>query len=227
MKKYLFSIILLPIVLFNVFSVQAATPKPIWYSGKVILWDKTSLEGDLSYNWLLESILFRQLDGRILTFSTKQVSQFGWFDFSVHKYRNFKALDNNEVKDQVHQSFFEICQDGPLIVVRRIKPLRGLRKHMFTNPTYYADQPSMVENSDLFDYFVYDAGRLRNIDRFHSEVYLPLMTTYDKQLQTYVQRHNINNRSLFGRLLLIHQYNMMVEQDAKLASTKATGIAPE
>ena len=227
MKKCLFSTLITTIVLFNVFPVQAALPKPMWHSGKLILWNKASLEGDICYNWLLETVLFRQADGRVFTFSANQVSQFGWFDFSVHKYRDFRAFTNSEVKRIDHQAFFEICQDGSLVVVRRIKPLRGLRKHVFTNPAYYADQPSMAENADIFDYFVYDAGHLRAIDRFHTEVYMPLMTTYDRQLQQYVQRHNINDRSLFGRLLLIHQYNIMVEQDAKLASTKGFAVAPE
>lgn len=227
MKIRYFFTLLITIVLFHVFPVQAALPKPTWQSGQLILWDKTVLEGDLSYNWLMETVLFRQTDGRVSTFSANQVNQFGWFDFSTHKYRTFKVLASNETKIRTKHSFFEICMDGSLVVVRNLRQSRGLFKRVFSHPTHFTDQPIMAQNPEYFNYYVYDAGHLLALDRFYRDIYDPLMTAYDKVLRKYIQVHNINDRNLFGRLVLIDRYNTLVEQDAKTASVKGVVVAPE
>ena len=116
--------------------------------------------------------------------------------------------------------------DGPLTVVRQLKPLRGFRKHLFSHPAYFTDEPTLSQNIDFFDYFVYDAGRLRAIDRFYTDVYEPLMTAYKTQLKQYTQVHNLNDRTLLGRLVLIDQYNTMVQQDARTASAKGLISSP-
>ena len=224
MKVAITFIFLALIAFFHAPAVRAALPGPNWHTGKLVRWDNTILEGELSYNWLMQTVLFRQPDGRIGSFSANQISQFGWFDFTNHKYRDFRVLAHDANMSQTSQAFFEICMDGPLTVVRYLKPLRGLRRHLFAHPGNFSDQPALSENIDSFDYFVYDAGHLRAIDRFHYDVYLPLMTTYKKQLDQYVQVHNINTRTLLGRLVMIDRYNILVEQDAKTASAK--GVIP-
>lgn len=220
MNRYVIRALFTLIVFFCVFTVQASLPKPLWQSGKLILWDKTILDGDISYNWLMETIMLREPDGRIRTFSAGQVVQFGWFDYSNHKYRDFKALATSTNKQQDKQSFFEVCMDGPLSVVRRLKPPRGLRKYVFIHPVHFMDQPSLAQNVDFFDYFVYDAGHLRSLDRFHTDIYRPLMTAYSQQLKGYVTEHNLNERTTWGQLILIDRYNRLVEHDAKIASIR-------
>jgi hypothetical protein len=226
--KLLYKLILSAlIVFFHVFPVQANLPKPVWQSGQLVLLDKTVLEGDLCYNWLTETVLLRQLDGRVNTFSANQVNQFGWFDFSIHKYRTFKVLASAESKIQTKHSFFEICMDGSLVVVRNLRQPRGLFKRAFSHPAHFADQPIMAQSTDYFNYYVYDAGHLLALNRFYTDIYDPLMTAYDKVLKKYIQVHNINDRNLFGRLVLIDRYNALVEQDAKTASVKGMTVAPE
>ncbi|MBN8821254.1 MULTISPECIES: hypothetical protein [unclassified Spirosoma] len=224
--RYLVTSIIV-IVFFQCLSIKASVPKPIWQTGKIIFWDKTALEGDICYNWLTEMVLFRTKDGRMYTYSTNQVSQFGWFDFSIHKYREFQALIHESDQAPAKQAFFEVCQDGSLAVVRRLKPRRGFRKIAFTHPAYYSDHPAMANNPEYFEYFVNDGDHLRSLDRFYTEVYTPLMTRYDKQLKKYIDTHNINDRLLFGRLVLINQYNLMIEQDVKTASTKGLSTPQE
>ena len=226
MKIYLKFTLCLLIVLFQVNFTKAKSAAPNWQLGKIVLWDRRVLEGSVSYNWLMEIVLFRREDGRIHTYSVKHVSQFGWFDFSGNRFRDFRALDS-QLKQTSSQSFFEVCMDGPLVVVRRLKQPGGLAKHLAVHPTRFTDQPSLSQNMDSFDYFVYDAGRLRPMDRFYPDIYQPLMTAYSKQLQGYIHSHNINDRSLMGRLVLIDRYNSLVAQDAKTASIKAIGSTPE
>ncbi|MVM31500.1 hypothetical protein GO755_15750 [Spirosoma sp. HMF4905] len=227
MKTRYFFTLLTTIVLFHVFSVHAALPKPAWKSGQLILWNKTVLEGDLCYNWLMETVLFRHADGRVHTFSANQVSQFGWFDFDIHKYRQFKVLASSGTKTHTRQTFFEICMDGSLAVVRNLRQPRGLFKRAFSHPAYFVDQPTMAQNTDYFNYYVYDAGHLLELDRFYTDIYDPLMTAYDKVLKRYIYEHNINDRNLAGRLVLIDRYNSLVERDAKTASVKGMTVAPE
>lgn len=216
------------IVLFHVFSVQASLPKPTWKSGQLILLNHTLLEGDLSYNWLMETVLFRHTDGRVQTFSANQVDQFGWFDFSIHQYRKFKALaSDDKTKPYTRHAFFEICMDGSLTVVRNLRQPHGLFKRVFSHPAYFVDQPIMAQNTDYFNYYVYDSGRLLALDRFYTDIYDPIMTAYDKVLKRYIYDHNINDRHLLGRLVLIERYNLLVQQEAKTASAKGIVVAPE
>lgn len=204
----------------------AALPKPGWQSGQITGWDKTVLTGDLCYNWLIETVLFRRTDGRIQTFSANQVSQFGWFDSVTNTYRDFRVLSHEVPNSRSSRAFFEVCMDGPLTVVRQLKPLRGLRKHLFSHPAYFTDEPDLAQNIEFFDYFVYDAGRLRAIDRFYTDVYAPLMSAYKPQLEQYIQVHHLNDRTLLGRLVLIDRYNIMVRQDARTASAKILVPSP-
>lgn len=220
MKSVFFSTIYLLIVLFFASPAQAALPETAWRTGHLTLWDKTVLEGELSYNWCIELVLFRQSDGRVRTFSADQVSQFSWFDFADLKERDFVSLSNPAKNARPGQIFVEVCMDGPLRVVRRLRPLRGFFKGVFSHPAHFTDQPAFAQNTDYFDYFVYDAGRLRALDRFYIDIYRPLMTTYDKELQAYVAIHNINDRTLPGRLVLIDYYNFLTQQDSRSASAR-------
>lgn len=220
---FLFSAI---IVLFSLSPIRAFYPKVIWHAGHIELWDRTDLEGDLSYNWAAEMVSIRQEDGRIRTFSANQVARFGWFDYSQHKLRNFVSLVKPVDKDLTNQAFYEVCMDGSLTVVRRLRQSRGLLKRLLSHPAHATDQPSLSQDMDHFDYFVCDAGRLLALNRFYIDIYEPLMTTYKKELSQYVQTHNINDRSLPGRLVLIDRYNWFVQHDSKAASAKGRADAP-
>lgn len=214
------------IVLFFVFSVQARDPEPVWRSGNLVLWNNTILEGDVSYNWAAELVSFRQPDGRIHTFSANQVSQFGWFDYTQSKQRNFVSLVKPADKERNSQVFFEVCMDGSLAVVRRFRRPHGLLKRVFSHPAHSTDRPTLAQNTELFDYYVYDAGRLLELERFYTDIYLPLMTAYDEQLHHFVAKHNINDRFLLGRLVVISHYNWLVQQDSKTASAKEKAGVP-
>lgn len=212
--------------LFSVTLAEASLPKAIWHAGHVEFWDRTDLEGDLSYNWAAEMVSVRQEDGRIHTFSANQVARFGWFDYSQHKLRNFVSLARPTGNDITNQGFYEICLDGSLAVVRRLRQSRGLLKRMLSHPAHATDQPVLTQNTDLFDYFVYDAGRLLTLNRFYLDIYEPLMTAYKKELHHYASTHNINDRALAGRLVLIDRFNWFVQHDSKAASAKNAADAP-
>ena len=208
------------VAFFLVTSAQASPPGAVWYTGQLVLWDKTSLEGDLSYNWSAEMVSLRQADGRIRTFSAHQVSEFGWFDYSLHKYRNFMSLVKPVDKIRTDQAFFEVCLDGPLTVVRQLRQRHGFLKTLFSHPTYTNDKPTLAKNDEFFTYFVYDAGQLLKLDRYYIDIYEPLMMNYNREIQQYVQKHNINDRTIPGRLVLINHYNWLVQHDTKAASAK-------
>lgn len=203
------------IVYFCTFPSQAFSSKIVWNAGQITFWNQTTLAGDLSYNWLAEMIVVRQTDGRVSAFSADQVYQFGWFDFKQHKYRSFKSLNTFADNDRMGYGFFEIYINGSLTVIRHLKRTHGLFKRIFGHPANFSDTPSLAENPDHFDYYVQETGHhLLALDRFYTDIYSPLMIDYDRQLQTYIKKHNINYRSLLGRLVLISHYNFLVQQDA-------------
>lgn len=208
------------IVFFTVLPVQASSPKITWQTGHLQFWDKTVLEGDLSYNWAAEMVSLRQPDGRIHTYSANQVSEFGWFDYSLHKQRDFISLVKHLDKDRDSQAFFEVCMDGSLAVVRKLRTRHGFLKRAFSHPVYSNDKPTLIQNTDHFDYFVYDAGRLLALDRYYIDIYDPLMRGYEREIRQYVLSHNIDDRTLTGRLVLIDHYNWLIQHDTKAASVK-------
>lgn len=206
-------------VLFYVNS-QAKPMNALWRTGQLHFWNKVVLEGDIAYNWSAEMVSFREPDGRVRTYSANQVAEFSWFDHEQNKRRNFVSLVRPLDNERTSQRFFEVCIDGPLTVVRRFRKPRGPFKHAFSHPDHSSDQPLLSQNIDMFDYFVLDAGRLLTLSKFHAEIYKPLMTTYHEELRQYILTHNINDRALPGRLLLISRYNTMVQYDPKTASNK-------
>ncbi|GAB3024648.1 hypothetical protein [Spirosoma pulveris] len=209
-------------LLFALFHVTG-NAKPInalWRTGQIHFWNKLVLEGDLAYNWSAEMVSFRQSDGRVQTYSANQVAEFSWFDQEQNKRRNFVSLVRPLDNERSSQRFFEVCIDGPLTVVRQFRKLRGPFKHAFSHPDHSSDQPTLAQDTDRFDYFVFDAGRLLALNNFQADIYKPLMTTYHQELRQYVLTHNINDRTLPGRLLLIGRYNSMVQYDPKTASNK-------
>jgi hypothetical protein len=222
---YLFSKIVLIIVFFTTVK-SSALPASVWHKGQMMLFNKVTLEGELSYNWKTEIVLLRQSDGRVRAFSATQVQQFGWFDYSFHKQRNFLVLPTL-VNKQAKSAFFEIYMDGSLAVVRRLRKSHGLFKRLFNHPAYYNDQPSLAQTNDFFDYFVYDAGQLRAFDQFNLDIYEPLLTAYDEEMRQYIISHNINDHTLLGRLVLIDHYNFLVQHDPKTASARGAGYTQE
>ena len=214
------------VAFFCTFPSQASSPKGSWHLGQVTLQNKVVLEGDLSYNWLAEMVMIRQADGRISTLSAEQVLQFGWFDYTQHKYRSFQSLSASITENKSRNAFFELYMDGPLAVVRRLKRPHGLFKRAFGHPANYIDQPTMAQNTEHFEYYVHDAGHLLALDRFYTDIYTPLMTAYERQLEQYVQSHNINSRTVLGRLILVDHYNFLVQKDARTASAKDYGSNP-
>ncbi|SOD91770.1 hypothetical protein [Spirosoma fluviale] len=206
-------------VLFYVIG-NAKQINPLWRSGQIHFWNKVVLEGDIAYNWSAEMVSLRELDGRVRTFSANQVAEFGWFDHEQHKRRNFVSLTKPLDNERTSQCFFEVCMDGPLTVVRRFRKPHGPFKRLFSHPANSSDQPTLAQDTDQFEYFVFDAGRLLTLNKFHAEIYEPLMTTYHQELRQYILTHNINDRVLAGRLLLIGRYNSMVQYDPKTASNK-------
>jgi hypothetical protein len=210
------------IVFFLYYPSHASPPKFNWCAGQLQRLDHVILEGNVSYNWSAEMVLLRQPDGRIQTFSANQISSFSWFDTTLSKRRNFVSIDNPAQKDRLKKTFYEVALDGPLTVVRRLRQRQGLLKQMFSHPLNFNDQPMLSQNTDHFDYFVYDAGRLLAFDQFYAAIYGPLMTTYDQELRQYVLTHNINDRMSPGRLMLIDRYNTLVQKDSKTASVKSS-----
>ncbi|GAB3491856.1 hypothetical protein GCM10027341_05320 [Spirosoma knui] len=227
MKRTCLFTALVLIVLFRV-SVRAGNLAGTrWQRGDIQLWTTSALSGEISYNWLTETVLFRQPNGQIRALSAQQVRQFSWFDHSQHKQRAFISLASAVGKGRQKHGFYERCLDGSLTVVRRLRKPHGLFKRTFSYPSNFSDTQTLAQNTDQFDYYVYDEGELRPFDHFYADIYLPLMKTYDEQLQRYQLVHNINERTILGRLVLINQYNLLVQQDQETASIREPDTRPQ
>ncbi|MFD2569879.1 hypothetical protein ACFSUS_04490 [Spirosoma soli] len=206
---------------------RADIPGVAWQAGELVMWNNTSLAGDVSYNWSTETVLLRQRNGQIRSYSAHTVRQFGWFDHNQHKYRQFLSLASPTGSDVILHRFYELCLDGSLTVIRRLRRPHGLFKRTFSHPAHYADTQELAQTSEQFDYFVYDEGEFLTFDRFHSDIYTPKLITHDRELQHFQRIHNINDRSLLGRLVLIDHYNFLMKQDQKTASIRNASKVPD
>lgn len=215
------------IVLFSVIINFGKPLEATWHTGELALFDNVTLKGDLSYNWSAEMVLLRQPNGHIRTYSAYQVKQFEWFDFAQSKQRKFISLSRERADKRPNQTFYEVCMNGFLPVIRRLKRPHGLFKRAFNHPGHYNDTQQLAQNMDFFEYYAYDDGQFLALDRFYTDIYEPRLATYDRELQTYMRNHNINERSLLGRIILISQYNLLEQENQKTASNRSTDIAPE
>lgn len=198
-------------------------PEAFWRAGQLTFRDGTTVEGNLSYNWLAGLVQLRQVNGRVSTFSPDQVSRFAWFDYSEHKFRNFATYTGPDPA----QTFFEVYMDGPLSVVRRLKHPRRLSTTLFGQPVHYTDRPTLSADLDSFDYFVYDGVEFMPLNRFLTDIYAIHLVAFQHELRQYVQTHNVNDRSLLGRLILINRYNFLLLQKGEIASARRDGKRPD
>lgn len=214
-------------VLYVVELISAKPPKTLWQTGQLALWSDSLLTGALAYNWSAEMVMLRLPDGHIRTFSAAQVRRFDWFDQRQNKLRTFVSLESPLPINRTRQAFYEVWLNGPLTVVRRLKRAHGPFKRLFVNPTQCADTPMLSESLDQFDYFVHDEGRFLSLDWFYRDIYEPLLAAYDRELHQFIQDHNLNERTVLGRLILIDRFNYLSRHNPKTASVRSVSNALE
>ena len=187
-----------------------ATPPGIhWLPGQLVLASGQTLTGDLAYNWAAEMVLFQRADGRVQTLSATQVQDFAWYDPAMHGYRFFVSVAGSVPTNPDAPAFFERMVSGPLSVYRRMRKPRGLVKRTFQHPERVnPDQPDAPDY--YYDYFAEADGKLRSFDRFYSDVYVPILSTFDTELQTFRLRNHLDERSARSRMRLISYYNTLL-----------------
>ncbi|RIV22551.1 hypothetical protein DYU11_16180 [Fibrisoma montanum] len=200
----------------------AGDPPAKWHEGRLTMATNELVSGELAYNWSAEMVQIRQANGRIRTLSAGQVRSFSWFDADQSKLREFVSLPFSSGKGRAHPVFFEIVMDGPLVVIRRLQANKGLFRSAIGHPVRYFDDKSLNQDVSNFVYYAYDEGRFLSVNRFYIDIYQPYLKAYEKPLQQFVQAHNINERTTIGRLVLISQYNMLVNEDQRSASARTS-----
>lgn len=227
MKRFYTLAQIVLLVFFCVLTSRADRLDNGWRAGQLTLQNDSIMTGELAYNWSAEIVMLRQASGCIRTFSARQVREFGWFDADLSKKRYFVSLTRPVTADKSEQGFYEVWLDGSLPVVRQLRRSRSMFRRSFERPVFYTDTRQLTQNPDQFDYFVYDDGQFWALDRFYTDIYAPLLARYDRELKQYVHIHNINDRSLLGRLVLIDRYNIMDRQNQQSASARTTGNGSE
>jgi hypothetical protein len=199
--------------------VYAGSPGPPWQTGYLVLADGNRLAGDLDYNWQAETVLLREPDGRIRAFSASQVQQFGWQASPSQRARLFVALPGSINQLPASLAFFEVCAEGPLTVVRRMKRTHGLFKRAYSNPIRNFDPETPDPHDSFFDYFAYVDGQFLSFKRFYVDIYLARMAAYQQELRQFVQTRHLNEKSQFGQLRIVEQYNQLVERQTASVKT--------
>lgn len=199
--------------------VYAGRPKPTWQTGYLILADGSRLSGDMDYNWQAETVLLREPDGRIRAFSAGQVQRFGWQASASQKARLFVTLPGSVSQLPASPAFFEVCVEGSLTVVRRMKRTHGLFKRAYHNPIRNFDPETPDPHDSFFDYFAHVDGQFLSFKRFYADIYLARMAMYQQELQQFVQTRHLNEKSQFGQLRIVEQYNRLVERQMALVKT--------
>lgn len=199
--------------------VSAGIPKPTWQTGYLILTDGDKRAGELDYNWQAETVLLREPDGRIRAFSASQVQQFGWQASPGQKARLFITLPGSIRQAPASLAFFEVCAEGPIMVVRRMKRAHGLFRRAYNNPIRNFDPETPDPHDSFFDYFAHINGQFLSFKRFYVAIYQAHMAAYRQELQQFVQVRHLNEKSQFGQLRIVEQYNRLAERQTASVNT--------
>ena len=110
------------LVLVSILSIQVASsqnfPSEYWHTGKVLLLNNDTLNGEVKYNMTTDVVQFQQGE-RVLTFTSQKVLYFEIFDVTVEYFRRFITLPFNVRPNYKVPRIFELLQEGEISLLCR------------------------------------------------------------------------------------------------------------
>ncbi len=126
---------------------------PVWQTGKIILKDKTKLEGSVYYNTGFGTVQFKKApQDEIISIQENRVLELTYFDPALNRSRNYVSLVYLDMEtDREHELLFEIIKDfEKFAVLSRIsKPLLLLPSN--TNPGILNEVNDFVKEKTLIE----------------------------------------------------------------------------
>jgi hypothetical protein len=215
MTRYLFITFLSLILAAGRVSAKHPTD---WNRGELFLKNGTELTGDLNYNWKAGIIQLQQ-GNAIRAYSAFQVRSFRFFDDKFNTLRIFNVVQQPTRLSLKRPVFMEQLMSGTFTVYRQLR--HGREPLLAAQPSMFSNDSNAAQNLDEFDYYVYEDGRLTNLNQFPKAVWPIMEEEYGDELKRFGTTLLIDKNSTLARLLFINQYNSLKSQEPSVSAGNA------
>lgn len=174
-------------------------PSEHWHEGYLVSNDGDSLRGKLKYD--MESDLV-QLDknGRIQTFSGRNMSYFEIFDAVTENYRQFYVIPFSVNVEYKVPRIFEMLYLGELSLVSREAIVNEA-----VNPSSFSYYGSTRRLSNVF-YFVYKDGKVVKYENKRNHL-MEVMGEKSKDIRAYMKKNHLRSDKLQDLVRITAFYN--------------------
>ncbi|MEO0333979.1 MAG: hypothetical protein AAF223_20280 [Bacteroidota bacterium] len=177
----------------------------VWCTGKVTLDNDVVLEGKISYDLKFEALQVKTGD-LVRTYTAENIVDFEIFDPIKYRHRKYVAVDHSMKEGYKRKTFFEVLSDGKITVLRKSKYVRRPRvTEEFRAPHIYLN--AVCRHT----YYVYHQEKFTEIEDFQTQV-MPLMTSYQQEVNNYVQKCRLKLKEIHEQMRVINLYNQLAAQ---------------
>jgi hypothetical protein len=189
------------IFLYSVVSAQVF-PSELWHEGKLVLVSEDTLKGKLKYDFVKDLVQI-EVDGRTLTYSTKNIFYFEIFDVTSESYREFYVLPYGLVSSYKTPTIFEVLVEGSLTLLSREYIMT---KHI-QNPYSYG---SYTQEVLAYDYFFLDRrGNITKYTMKKKDLY-EVLAKRRSQIDEYIKANRLHHDRRNDLVRIISFYNALL-----------------
>ena len=188
-------------------------PSDIWHKGLLVTNSGDTIEGDLKYDFKLQSI---QLDDgeTIKAFNVNNLFFFEIYDKTIRDYRQFYSLMYEVGYEYSVPILFEMMIEGKISLLLRERIVAETNQSYF--PSYYAYgiMPSFSNNYGYinkvkYDYFfLTDDGKIHRFKGKKKEI-LALMQDKYSVMKEYISKNKISLKKMSDIARLVNYYNII------------------
>lgn len=173
-------------------------PSEKWSQGAVYLRSGERHEGRLLYVTDKELVLFQE-KGKIVSYSSRELSQFTIFDERLSSQRIYISLQNRN-KAKASGWFLETVIEGDMTLLRKEKT--GADPDGFFN----SDLNRFIGYSSAFAYYLLVNGKMYRISNF-KKLYRQLAREFGSQVHEFIKQNHLKLNNINHQIKLIIFYN--------------------
>ena len=183
----------------------------LWCNGHAVLENGEVLLGEVSFDLKFQVVRVRK-NGMTQAYSAENMAYFELYDHIKKINRKYVSVDSPVHPGYSRKAFFEVISHGELSYLRRSEYVRRPRA------TEDMRAPHIYLNTVCRHiYYVHMKKEgLTRVSNFEEEV-LPLMESYEKQVDEYIDRCNLSLRRLHEQVRVVNLYNQLHAMNNKLA----------
>jgi len=183
----------------------------LWCRGQAMLENGEIVEGNISFDLKFQAVRIK-VNGVVHAYSAESIAYFEMFDHIKKIHRKYVSLDSPVHAGYSRKAFFEVISHGILSYLRQSEYVRRPRA------TEDMRAPHIYLNTICrHAYYLHDKDEgLVRVTDFSTEV-LPRMTSFEEEVDKYIDRCGLGLRKLHEQVRVINLYNQLHATKDKLA----------